>query len=117
MDYLFSFFSVIFTITFIVVLGVILVTLFRGIKQWDSNNKAPRLTVAATVVAKRTAVRRHHHQNSITTHTSSYYATFQVVSGDRMELMIPAGQIGYLVEGDQGMLSFQGTRFLGFERG
>ena len=45
-----------------------------------------------------------------------YYATFQVESGDRMELEVPSGQYGMLVEGDRGRLSFQGTRFLSFER-
>jgi hypothetical protein len=33
-----------------------------------------------------------------------------------MELEIPHSQFGYLVEGDQGQLTFQGTRFLNFER-
>ena len=37
-------------------------------------------------------------------------------NGDRMELLIPSTQFGYLAEGDTGRLSFQGTRFLGFER-
>ncbi len=117
MDLLFSIFPVIFTFMFVLILGVFLVTIFRGVKQWDSNNKSPRLTVEATVVAKRTDVRRHHHRNGPTTHSSTYYATFQVTSGDRMELMIPGNQIGYMVEGDKGMLTFQGTRFLSFERG
>ena len=45
-----------------------------------------------------------------------YYATFQVESGDRMELGIPDRDYGYLVEGDRGSLTFQGTRFLSFNR-
>lgn len=46
----------------------------------------------------------------------STYATFQVESGDRMELRLAGNEYGLLVEGDKGKLSFQGTRFLGFER-
>ena len=36
--------------------------------------------------------------------------------GDRMELSIPTQDYGYLVEGDHGKLTFQGTRYLSFER-
>ena len=95
-------------VIFFVVFGLIAV---KGISQWNKNNQSPRLTVSATVVAKRTHVR--HHDDGSVTH---YYATFQFESGDRLELHIPRNQIGYLVEGDRGELSFQGTRFLGFER-
>lgn len=47
---------------------------------------------------------------------TTYYATFQVESGDRMELEVDDSDYGMLVEGDTGKLSFQGTRYLGFER-
>ena len=33
-----------------------------------------------------------------------------------MELQMSGSEYGLLVEGDAGMLSFQGTRYLGFER-
>ena len=42
--------------------------------------------------------------------------TFQVDSGDRMELSVSGSEYGMLVEGDRGKLSFQGTRYLSFER-
>ena len=42
--------------------------------------------------------------------------TFQVGSGDRMEFHMSGAEYGLLVEGDHGNLSFQGTRYLGFER-
>jgi len=29
---------------------------------------------------------------------------------------VPRSEFGLLVEGDEGVLSFQGTRYLGFER-
>ncbi|MCI9457297.1 MAG: DUF2500 domain-containing protein, partial [Oscillospiraceae bacterium] len=40
----------------------------------------------------------------------------QVESGDRMEFQVQDTDYGLLVEGDRGKLTFQGTRFLGFER-
>jgi len=42
--------------------------------------------------------------------------TFQFDSGDRMELKMQGHEYGLLIEGDQGKLTFQGTRYLGFER-
>ena len=48
--------------------------------------------------------------------TSTYFATFQVASGDRMELQMPGQEYGLIIEGDFGDLTFQGTRFLSFSR-
>ena len=42
--------------------------------------------------------------------------TFQVESGDRMEFEVDGSDYGLLVQSDIGKLSFQGTRYLGFER-
>jgi hypothetical protein len=111
----FGFFGIIFTLTFCLVFGMFIMTFARGISQWNKNNHSPRLTVPATVLAKRTNVSRHHHQNHAT-HSTTYYVTFQVESGDRMELQLQGHEYGLLVEGDQGRLTFQGTRYLGFER-
>ena len=47
---------------------------------------------------------------------TSYYVTFQVESGDRMEFRVSGSEYGTYIEGDTGKLSFQGTRYLGFER-
>ena len=116
----FGMFQILFYITFILVLGVFIVTLVRNISQWNKNNHSPRLTVPATIVAKRTNVSRHHHGGANGHHhhhtSTSYYVTFQVESGDRMELHVAGQEYGLLVEGDRGNLAFQGTRYLGFER-
>jgi len=116
----FDMFSILFTLMFILVFGMFVLTAVRGISQWNKNNHSPRLTVPAIVVAKRTNVTRHHHagaDNMHHNHTSTtYYVTFQVESGDRMELHVSGQEYGLLVEGDYGLLSFQGTRYLGFER-
>lgn len=111
--------GIMFTLVFLLVFGMIVFTLFRNIRQWNKNNNSPRLTVQATVVAKRTHVSHHHHHGTGTHHTTgstSYYVTFQVESGDRMELHLDGNEYGLLVEGDRGKLSFQGTRYLSFER-
>lgn len=108
-------FEVIFFLMFLLVLGSIIVGVVRRISQWNENNHSPRLTVNADVVAKRADV-SYHHNNESTTSSTSYYVTFQVESGDRMELSVSGREYGMLSEGDYGKLSFQGTRYLGFER-
>lgn len=113
-------FHIMFTLVFALVFVLFLVTAVQGISQWNKNNHSPKLTVPATIVAKRTNVSQHrsgganghHHHHTSTT----YYVTFQVESGDRMEFCVAGHEYGVLVEGDKGKLSFQGTRYLGFER-
>ena len=107
-------FFLMFGLFFIVFVG----TLLKGIGQWNKNNHSPKLTVPVKVVAKRTNVSRHHHggEHHHTSMSTSYHVTFEVESGDRMELRLSGSQYGLIVEGDQGLLTFQGTRFLNFER-
>ena len=118
----FMIFQIMFSLVFVIVIGTFIVIAVKGISQWNKNNHSPRLTVPATIVTKRTNVSHHHHHSHGDTgmqHTStstSYYVTFQVESGDRMELHVAGHEFGMLVEGDKGMLTFQGTRYLGFER-
>ncbi len=111
----FDLFSIIFTIMFLLVATLIVVTLVQSIRQWNRNNHSPRLNVEATVVAKR------HHRSSHGTGadrrtSNSYYVTFEFASGDRMELQLHGHEFGLLVEGDRGELEFQGTRYLAFRR-
>lgn len=116
----FDMFGIMFTIVFVLVIGTFIVTAIKGIGQWNKNNNSPRLTVPATVVSKRTNVTRHHHGGANGHHhhhtSTTYYVTFQVESGDRMELHVAGHEYGMLVEGDNGSLTFQGTRYFGFER-
>ena len=109
-------FSILFPILFLVVLGMILCAIIGNISTWNKNNHSPRLTVPATVVAKRTEVSRHRTDNTMTHTFTTYYVTFQVESGDRMEFEVDGSDYGLLMQGDIGKLSFQGTRYLGFER-
>ena len=109
MDFAFTIFPILFLGVFGLVFGMIISTLVKNGRQNHQNNNSPRITAEAAVVAKRNHVWGDH------SHTE-YYATFQFESGDRMELKVPNNQFGYLVEGDKGKLTFQGTRFVSFER-
>ena len=94
-----AFFSILFPLVFLVVLGMILFTVVSNLRTWGKNNASPRLTVPATVVAKRTNVSRHHTDNTMSHTFTTYYATFQVESGDRMELEVDGSDYGMLLCG------------------
>ena len=79
------------------------------------NNNSPVITVNAVMVTKRMNVSHHNHAEHYSSSTT-YYATFEVESGNRMEFVVQAQEYGMLVERDNGRLTFQGTRYLGFER-
>ena len=70
----FDLFQVMFTLMFFLVFGIFLVTIIKSISQWNKNNNSPRLTVPATVVAKRTNV-SHHHGTGNHHHHSSFPIT------------------------------------------
>lgn len=121
MGFGFGLFGIFFVLMFILVFGIIIFNIVRSVGQWNKSNNSPRLTVSASVVAKRMAVHHHHHGGTdhSMSHTSTfthYYVTFQVESGDRFELYVGGSDYGMLAEGDRGKLTFQGTRFLGFDR-
>ena len=90
-------FSILFPLVFLVVLGMILFTIVGNLRTWSKNNASPRLAVPATVVAKRMNVSRHHTDNTMAHTFTTYYVTFQVESGDRMELEVDGSDYGMLV--------------------
>jgi len=106
-------FPVMFFSIFFLVLGVFVFVFVQIGRAHRKNDRAPRLTVGAKIVDKRQQYRRG--SGSSMGHTW-YFVTFEVQSGDRMELETEEGEFGLLAVGDAGMLTFQGTRFLKFER-
>jgi hypothetical protein len=113
-----SAFNIMFFIVFAIIVTGFIVIAVHGLGQWKRNNNSPRLTVDASVVSRRISVAHHENagSNMAMSSSTSYYATFQVESGDRMELRLSGPEYGMLVEGDRGKLTFQGTRYLGFVR-
>lgn len=115
-------FIAIFGIVFLMVVSTFIFTAVKGISEHRKNKNSPRLTVEASVVSKRHDVS--HRSSGVSANgapahrysTSKYYACFQFESGDRMELAVDGTEYGMLAEGDIGRLSFQGSKYLGFER-
>lgn len=107
-------FPILFALTFVLILSV----LIRGWMRSRRDDRSPRLTVEAEVVSKRMEIVHHHyhHGHMAPRSASRYFATFQVASGDRMELAMSGSEYGLLAEGDRGQLTFQGSRYLSFDR-
>lgn len=105
---------------FIFVFGTIIFRMIAGAKQWKINNESPKLEVEAVIVSKRADVSHYNHSSGNNMHhrstSTNYYITFEVMSGDRMEFHVPDKEYGMLAENDAGILTFQGSRYLGFER-
>lgn len=96
-----------------VVVAIIGFRLFRSLAEWQSNNQAEVLEKPARLVTKRQQVSGGGHDTHATT---TYYATFEFEDKSRLELKVKGQVYGQLAEGDQGTLTYQGTRFIGFQR-
>ncbi|MBV7274264.1 DUF2500 domain-containing protein [Clostridiaceae bacterium UIB06] len=114
-------FDIIFYIVPIFIFIISITIIIKGISQWKYNNSQPTLMVSAKLISKRANVSTtmHNHPDGVGTHfdsSTSYYLTFEVEGGSRLEFHVGGHEFGLLVEGDTGKLKFQGTRYLGFDR-
>ena len=116
-----------FNISFIIFLIMALLSsLFFGavfvfvlvyiVKQNAKNDNAPRLTVGAKVVDKRTVSHRHHHNDHLSHRHYYHYVAFELQDGQRTELRVSLGEFDSLAVADTGLLTLQGTRFITFEK-
>ena len=105
--------------------ALLLGVLGRALFIWIRNNNSPRETVEARVVTKRMKVQgfgRAMTGSSSAMRTmggstyTHYFVTFELENGRRMELGVKDSQFGMLAEGDRGTLTYQGTRYLEFQR-
>lgn len=114
---MFGLMGIIVPVMSVAIFALAVTMIIKGLRQERKNDRMPRLTVEARVLTKRTQVGHHRNSSNGTSHSyTRYYVTFEVTSGDRMELQVPGAESGLLVEGDFGDLTFQGTRFLSFDR-
>ncbi|GGH22139.1 DUF2500 domain-containing protein [Paenibacillus segetis] len=101
----------------VVILSIIVISVASSMKRYMSNNRQPELVVHSIIVGKRTEVsHRYNVETSVNRSDSKYFLTFEVDSGDRMEFSVSGEEFGQSAEGDDGQLTFQGSRYLGFER-
>lgn len=94
----------------VLVFGTII---YRVLSTWMRNNASPVLTAQAKVIGKRSEVSGGGNDTSVSTW---YFVAFELETGDRVELPVNGNQFGILFENDRGKLTWQGTRFKGFDR-
>ena len=113
-DVMDSVFPILFGLVFCLVMGMFIYAIVHNVKEKRANDAAPVLTVEALVKTKR--MDTYHtsptydgdgHRTSSGSYHTSYYATFEVESGDRLELQVSDYEYGQLAER---------KRFLQFER-
>ncbi len=117
--------SPLMTVLIVVFAVLFLGAIGKGLWVWIRNNRSPVETVDATVTAKRTKVTGHGRTMAARTASAmydtgstytDYFATFELADGKRVKLRVKDAEFGMLSEGDRGRLTFQGTRYHGFER-
>ncbi|AMV37893.1 DUF2500 domain-containing protein [Planctomyces sp. SH-PL62] len=118
MGLMFVIVSVFLAVGFLAVFATLAVQAASGIAEWSRNNALTVQESPARVLAKRTEMRgggpRHGHgRGRVRTY---YYVAFDLRSGERQEFEVPGPEYGVLVEGDEGTLTHQGTRYHGFRR-
>jgi hypothetical protein len=104
-------FILFFVVIFAIVIGKILFSIGSSVSEWSDNNAQPERCDDAEIVSKRTEVLGGEKSTS-----TRYYTTFELAGGERTELKVGGRDYGQFAEGDQGQLTHQGTRFLGFVR-
>lgn len=113
-------FSILFFIAFLFVFSMFVLAGLKAITEWNKNNNSPKLTVDATVIKKRNQVSNSdyldHNGMIHTTSSITYYVTFQVERGDQIKMRLSRNEYIMLAEGDYGKLTFQGTRYISFEK-
>lgn len=112
-DFMFSAVPVFVFVIFAIVIMIFVTGFVKGIGQYMRNNSMPEESAPARLVAKRTHTWGGH--GDMSAHTS-YYATFETETGERLEFPVGGKFSGMHVEGDTGILIHRGTRFIGFER-
>lgn len=83
----------------------------RGVVQSSRDRSGPVITTPATVLGRRQML-----LPGTSTARTAYFATFGLPDGNRIELRVPLDQAGLILEGDRGLLTYQGVFARRFER-
>ncbi|MCL6603684.1 MAG: DUF2500 domain-containing protein [Paenibacillus sp.] len=98
---------------FTIVFGSIFYAIIKGLKTSISNNAAAVIKQRCKIVDKRSEVWGGSGDSSAST---NYYITFEFEDSSRVELHVKSNYFGLITVGDQGELTYQGTRFKEFTR-
>lgn len=111
----------VYMISFIIMFSIIIgLSIIIVIRQWWKNRCSPLIVTQATVLNKR--IEEHYIRSKRnagigmrTQKVLVYYIIFHLEGGERIELRVNNGEYMKLQKGQQGKLSFQGSKYLGFE--
>ena len=84
----------------------------RVARRRSFDRSSPAQQSEARVLDKRT----HMTGGGDTAVDQRYFVTFQLSSGERLELAVSGSDSGVLMPGDEGTVHWQGSRYLGFAR-
>ena len=102
-------FVIVWAFAFFGILTVVVLSIGRHLKSEADNKKQPVETAAVKVLTKRIRVSGEH---SYTT----YFVTFENDNSERKEFQVNGELYGLLVEGDNGILTYQGYKVIDFKR-
>ncbi|WP_406694744.1 DUF2500 domain-containing protein [Singulisphaera sp. Ch08] len=101
---------------FVIILGSIAYKAVTGFAEWSHNNSLPIQSEPARVISKRTELHGRGSSHSHGRVSTYHFATFELKSGERLEFSLSGREYGLLLEGDEGTLTYQGTRYHAFQR-
>jgi hypothetical protein len=110
LEFTWVFFLSIFILVPIIIISFVIYALISKRKQRIANEKLPILLEKAKVISKRMHVEGGQYTRTL------YFVTFEMYETDRTEFKVDGSEYGKLIEGDLGILTFQGNRYKGFER-
>ena len=96
-----------------VCVGVIITTI-REITFWAEEQRRPLQTTDARVVAKFTEAQRHNGPPYAGSTYGFYFVAFALSSENQMNFVVSKKRYEMLKRGDEGKLTFKGTRFKKF---
>lgn len=111
-----------YIVPFIILFAAIIVlSLVIIIAHWIKDRRSPRIAVQATISDKRIqkdyVSRQRNAAPGMHSHRMlTYYVTFDLETCEHIELRVSKLKYAELKKGSSGKLTYQGTRYIGFER-
>lgn len=91
-------------VIFLIIIVIICMADANTIVCWFKNNRAPVHSMGASVLTKEI-------------NENKYYVCFGLEDGKLKRLLVDSYVYLSLVEGEKGILTYQGTRFIRYDRG
>ena len=112
-------FDLLFMICWIFIAVCIVFVIATRVQAWSRNNSLPVNEAAAVVTHRRTQkfinlVNANIYGHNTTSH--SYYITFLTKDGKQIEFKVTNKDYHSTAEGEKGILTFQGTRYISFQK-